>query len=459
MSKKHISNILFVILLFTCFFGAAKLLNMFFVIAKYNRSHNYNSQQFNPPEGEGVEKNLRIVELEKFTEISSGISYAKPKTTSYIVQNGDTIESILSELEIEKNFARKFIASFKKSQKQALKIYPGQELIFEIASYGYDENIKKIENNIFGPPKPVDDKYQIISFSTKIEGDKYLFVKLQEQDFTFSTNEIESTKKITTISGQINNSLFADGIKLDMPIEIVMSLIDMYSFEVDFQRDIRQGDNFVVSFEDFYDAEGKRLKSGRILFSHLYLERKNVLQYFYYEQYKDYFDLQGESFKKGLMKTPINGARLSSNFGYRKHPILGYTKLHKGVDFAAPRGTPILAAGDGVIGFIGRKGGYGNYIKIRHNANYSTAYAHMSGFAKRSKRGKRIKQGEIIGYVGTSGRSTGNHLHYEIIKDGVQINPKSVKFKSAKNLTKSQKADFLQQLAAFKFRNKITTNL
>jgi hypothetical protein len=150
------------------------------------------------------------------------------------------------------------------------------------------------------------------------------------------------------------------------------------------------------------------------------------------------------------MKTPINGAKLSSNFGYRKHPILGYTKLHRGVDFAAPRGTPIFASGSGRIEYIGRKGGYGNYIKIRHNASYSTAYGHMSRFAKNKKRWQFVKQGEIIGYVGTTGRSTGNHLHYEIIKNGVQINPRTIKFKSTTVLSKNDLVEFYNNMQNFK---------
>jgi len=237
-------------------------------------------------------------------------------------------------------------------------------------------------------------------------------------------------------NGSINSSLFEDGVKKGIPVGVMVNFIRLFSFDIDFQRDIQPGDKFDVLFDQFIDYDGSIVSSGDILYASL-STGKRVLSLYRYE-FSDgranYFNEKGRSNRKALLRTPIDGARISSGFGRRKHPILGYSKMHAGVDFAAPSGTPIRAAGDGVIRRAGWNGGYGRYVRIRHNSIYQTAYAHMRRIAKGIKPGVRVQQGQIIGYVGSSGRSTGPHLHYEILKQGRQVNPRKVKFQSAEVL-------------------------
>lgn len=244
--------------------------------------------------------------------------------------------------------------------------------------------------------------------------------------------------------GPITVSLFAAGADAGVPDAVMAELVRAFSWDVDFQRDIQKNDHFEVMFERKVNEANQPVHNGRILFAALTLsgERKAV----YLHQMKDgtwsYFDDKGQGAKKALMRTPIDGARLSSSFGNRKHPILGYTKKHTGTDFAAPPGTPIYAAGDGVVDQAGWNGGYGKYVRIRHNAEYSTAYAHMKGINRGISTGKRVRQGEVIGYVGSTGQSTGPHLHFEIIHKGVKVNPMRVKMPSGQKLEGTELARF-----------------
>lgn len=237
-------------------------------------------------------------------------------------------------------------------------------------------------------------------------------------------------------AAEIQSSLYEAALDAGMPIDVLVSLVRVFSFDVDFQRDVQAGDRFEVLFDTYEDELGNRVRNGDIQYASMTLSGKTVAFYRYTPSsgITDYFGPDGRSVRKTLMRTPIDGARLSSGFGKRKHPILGYTKMHKGVDFAARTGTPIMAAGDGVIDVAGRNGGYGNYIRIRHNGSIKTAYAHLSKFAKGTRKGARVKQGDIIGYVGSTGRSTGPHLHYEVLVDGRQRNPMSVKLPAGEKL-------------------------
>ena len=247
-------------------------------------------------------------------------------------------------------------------------------------------------------------------------------------------------KEEIRVKGYIDTSLYFDATKTGLPAEIVLEFIRLFSWDVDFQREIRRGDEFDILVNRLLLPDGSVARWTSINYASLTLRKKKMPLY-RYESAGDgteYFNRKGRSARKALMKTPINGARLSSRFGKRRHPILGYTKFHRGVDFAAPIGTPIYAAGDGVVIFAGRKGGYGNYIKIRHNSQYSTAYAHLQGFKRNIKRGKKVKQGQVIGFVGSTGRSTGPHLHYEILVNEEQINPLRIKLPSGKNLLGSE---------------------
>ena len=233
--------------------------------------------------------------------------------------------------------------------------------------------------------------------------------------------------------GAIDSSLYEAASGQSVPAKTLAQLIRVFSYDVDFQRDIREGDQFEILYEPYTDDYGKVIDTGEILYSSLKLSgtRLNIFRFTLSDgTTEDYFDDEGRSIRKALMRTPIDGARLTSNFGNRKHPTLGYTKMHRGVDFGAPRGTPIFAAGDGVIDKIGVNGAYGNYIRLRHGTIYHTAYAHLDKFKKTLYLGRRVKQGEVIGFVGSSGRSTGPHLHYEVLKYGKQVNPLGVKLPS-----------------------------
>ena len=219
----------------------------------------------------------------------------------------------------------------------------------------------------------------------------------------------------------------------------------MYSFDIDFQRDIQKGNKLEILYKVLYNEKRKEVSYGNIQYVNLIFQ-KNNLEYFIFktsEGFIDYFDREGKNVRKALMKTPLDGAKISSSYGKRNHPILGYNKFHRGVDFAAPIGTPVYAAGNGTIEYASRNGGYGKYIRIRHNNSYKTAYAHLSAFKKGISKGIRINQGQIIGYVGSTGRSTGPHLHYEVIYQNKPINPMKMKLPSGKVLTGKELKTFV----------------
>ncbi len=253
------------------------------------------------------------------------------------------------------------------------------------------------------------------------------------------------SKHILKYSATIKNGLYVDGTEAGISPNIMINMINLYSFDVDFQRDIHSGDQFEILFESYYDDKGNRVKDGDVLFASLDLKTKTTIDMYLHKSgnRNEYFDAKGRSVRKSLLKTPINGARISSGFGARKHPILGYTKVHKGIDFAAPTGTPIFAAGSGTITYYGVKGGYGNFVQIRHNADYSTAYGHASRFKKGLRVGSKVSQGDVVAYVGTTGRSTGPHLHYEILYKGGAVNPSKVKSTSGLTLTGKELQRFM----------------
>ena len=252
-----------------------------------------------------------------------------------------------------------------------------------------------------------------------------------------------ATTRLAAAQGRIRSSLYETAVRGGVPARTVAELIRLYSWEVDFQREIHPGDGFHLAYEQLLGADGELLRYGDIVFAQLTLSNdEKPLYRFETPSGVDYFDAGGESARRALLRTPVDGARLTSRFGKRKHPILGFTKLHRGVDFAAPEGTPIMAAGDGVVVFRGNKGGFGRYILVRHNARYSTAYGHLSAFKRGVTKSSRIRQGQVIGFVGSSGLSTGPHLHYEIHRNGRQVNPLSVKMPAGKKLTGDALARF-----------------
>jgi len=250
-------------------------------------------------------------------------------------------------------------------------------------------------------------------------------------------------KRIIFKEGKILSSLYKTGMDLDIQPNIIVEFAGIYGFQVDFQRDIRKNDSFQIMYTVFEDDNGKIFETGDVIFSNLKLSGVNSsLYYFDKKGSEGHYDQNGKSAKKALMKTPINGARLSSAFGMRKHPIDGFNKMHQGTDFAAPMGAPIMASGDGVVVRARWCGGGGNCIKIKHNSTYQTIYAHMSSFARGMKQGLRVKQGQIIGYVGSTGNSTGPHLHYEVVKNGKKINSQRLKLPSGKALKNKERKLF-----------------
>jgi murein DD-endopeptidase MepM/ murein hydrolase activator NlpD len=251
------------------------------------------------------------------------------------------------------------------------------------------------------------------------------------------------------VDGVIETSLYADGVKAGIPGEMLAAMVKLFSWDVDFERDTQPGSSFAAVFEERATEDGRDAGAGDLLFASLGLGDRTISAYRFErpDGSTGWYDHDGHSMRKSLLRTPIDGARLSSRFGPRRHPVLGYSRMHKGVDFAAPKGTPIFAAGDGQIDYIGSNKGYGRYIRIRHNSEYSTAYGHMSRFLKGLARGAKVRQGDVIGYVGATGLATGPHLHYEILKHGTQINPLSAKQTFADSLTGGDLVRFRRTVA------------
>ena len=342
-----------------------------------------------------------------------------------IVKKNDTFNKIIDPFFKDKKIKNSIINELK-------KVYNLRNLSINQKIYFYRNKSLKISKMII----PIDFKNDIIISITNN------LVLLKKESVNIS-KEIHS-KEINILS-----SLYEDGITSGIPISILSNAIKLYSFDIDFQRDIQKDTKFSVSYEVLFNDQRRNIAYGDIKYINLIIQNK-PLEYFQFktdEHFNDYFNRDGKNVKKALLKTPIDGARLSSSFGLRKHPISGYNKLHKGVDFAAPIGTPIYSAGNGVVEFKGRNGGYGNYIRIRHNNAYKSAYAHLSNFKKGITKGTRVNQGDIIGYVGSTGNSTGPHLHYEIIYNNKQINPMKMKLPSGKVLKGEELKRFKKESA------------
>jgi len=315
---------------------------------------------------------------------------------------------------------------------------------------------KELDPQDIRPGHTIDVTRERLGVSDTIKSIDYVFDSLtsvvvsQENDGTWSAETKTKPLEIKTyaIKATIENSIFGSMGKAGVPDGIINRMIMAYSWTVDFQRDIWGQEEVEILFETRETADGEYVRSNRLLYANLKLRNKEMPIYLYEKDkgFPNYFEPNGQSIRRALMKTPIDGARLSSGYGRRKHPVLGYQKMHKGVDFAAPTGTPIYAAGDGVVERANRFGAYGNYMRIRHNETYKTAYAHLNKFAKGMSKGKRVKQGQVIAYVGTTGRSTGPHLHYEVIKHGKKINPHSVDLPLGEKLRGQQLTNFKSKM-------------
>ncbi len=345
-------------------------------------------------------------------------------TLVYISKAGDTYQSIINGLKLNKS-EKNIILNHVLKEKSLKILRINQKFTF------------KFDNLL-------DQKVTEFKIETG-KKNEIIFVKAVDQNI-FRSKKIKKNfkKKLVYKETVITNSLYNSAIDLGINPNIILEFARLYGFQVDFQRDIWKNDSFQIIYEEFINEDKVIVDTGEIIFASLNLQNTDLQLYKYeYEKNKiDYFDENGKSIKKTLMKTPINGARLSSSFGKRKHPILGYTKMHLGTDFAAPTGTPIMASGDGKVTKAGWCGGGGNCVKIKHNSKYQTVYAHMSKFGRGIKKGVRVKQGQIIGYVGSTGLSTGPHLHYEVIENGRKINSQKLKLPSGKTLKGEQRKQF-----------------
>ncbi len=294
----------------------------------------------------------------------------------------------------------------------------------------FDPKDLKVGQDIQMHFEPAADKgaYKLTDMKIELNPLKTLTVSRDGDDFKSSLEEKEVKDVVQARKAIIKNSLYGSAAKAGIPKSIVSEAIKIYSQNVDFQRDVQSGDTLEVMYETAQTDDGYVADTGNVLFAQLTLSGRKIPLYRYEtaDGSVDYFGRDGQSTKKTLMKTPIDGARMSSGFGFRRHPVLGYGKMHKGIDFAAPTGTPIYASGDGMIQKAGRFSSFGNYVRIHHNSNLDTAYGHMSKIASGIRSGSRVKQGQIIGYVGTTGRSTGPHLHYEVLVGNKQVNPRGV---------------------------------
>ena len=382
-----------------------------------------------------IYNNKKILINENYKDVINNIYFQKSvkkifdnlipryKSIEHKISSGETFDKILNNysisneeiLEIKKNL---------NSDYNLNNLKTNLDIKFTIDQ----SNNKKITSFLFP-----------VSRTEKIQLTKNLDTNIFEKKIIITN----LNKKILFKEGKITESLYKTAVDLNVQPNIIIEFARIYGFQVDFQRDIRKNDNFQIMYEVFQDDNGKVFETGNIIFADLKLSGKNnSLYYFDKKGSEGHYDQNGKSVEKALMKTPINGARLSSAFGMRKHPIDGYNKMHRGTDFAAPMGTPIMASGSGVITRARWCGGGGNCVKIKHNSTYETIYAHMKNFAREIKEGSRVKQGQIIGYVGSTGNSTGPHLHYEVVVNGKKINSQKLKLPSGKTLKGKEREVF-----------------
>ena len=375
------------------------------------------------------EKNAsNLEEISKTNEFSNLTNFiiskinSPYKEISYTIENNDTIEKILKKFQIKDDDIKRISVELK--SKKLANIYTGRKISLIT---------KKLE----------DGSSTIINFIYPINNTVSVEVRKSQNKFIVKENILQLYKKEVVVKNMIQNNLYSSAVNVGVEPNIIVEFARVFGFEVDFQRDIRKGDWFEIMYEKFEDDNKKVRDTGKIIYASMYVNGEEINLYnFKYNNEEEYYDIKGKSITKSLMKTPINGARLSSSFGMRKHPILGYNKMHRGTDFAAPSGTPIMASGSGTITRARWCGGGGNGVKIKHNSTYETIYAHMKNFAKGIKEGRKVKQGQIIGYVGSTGLSTGPHLHYEVIVNGKKVNSQKLKLPSGKTLKGEERKQF-----------------
>ncbi len=348
------------------------------------------------------------------------------------VRRGDTLLDILLRLGIPRAQAHEAIASLE-GIYDPRRLRPGQYLTVEL------ERLRSEAEAL-----------RLASLSLSLDFEKRLRLsRTAGGGFEAATVARPLLRQPALAGGTISDSLYRAAGAAGVPPETLAELVRLFSWDIDFQRDIRPGDRFTILYEEILSADRRQRRGGEVLYAAFELGGETLTAYRFTrgDGTVGYYDRSGRSVRKSLMRTPVDGARLSSRFGKRRHPVLGYTRMHKGVDFAAPRGTPIYAAGDGTVVFAGRNKGYGNYVRIRHNGTYTTAYAHMSRIAKGVRKGVRVRQGQVIGYVGSTGLVTGPHLHYEVLRDGRQVNPLALRQVAAEALRGADLTAFARRVA------------
>ena len=374
------------------------------------------------------EKKENIQSIAKSNEFSILKNYFITKINSpykeekYLIQNNDSVERILKKFDVIQDDIKDI--SFKLKQKKLTNIYSGRELSMILKKLG-------------------DEKHSLIKLDFPINNTSSVEVRKSDDNFIVKENILKLYRKEIVIKNTIKDNLYKSAIDAGIEPNIIVEFARVFGFEVDFQRDIRKGDWFEIFYEKFKDDNNKVRDTGKIIYASMFVNGDELNLYnFEHKNENEYYDINGKSITKSLMKTPINGARLSSSFGMRKHPILGYNKMHRGTDFAAPSGTPIMASGSGTVIRARWCGGGGNCVKIKHNSTYETIYAHMKSFAKGIKEGRKVKQGQIIGYVGSTGLSTGPHLHYEVLVNGKKVNSQKLKLPSGRILKGEARKEF-----------------
>ena len=377
---------------------------------------------FNSKKKDSFDETINTNEFINFKEYVFSSLKSPYKEFNYTIKNNDTVEKILNRFDINNNEIKYIVNELKK--KKLSNIYTGREVKLILKETAQE---KKSIINVLYP----------VSNTLSIE------IRKNNNVFDIKKNIIKLNKKLVVVKNTIKNNLYRSATDVGVEPNVIVEFARIYGFEVDFQRDIRKGDWFEIFYEKFTDDNDVVKDTGKIIYASMSINNREINLYnFSYKNETGYYDLNGKSIVKSLMKTPINGARLSSSFGMRKHPILGFNKMHRGTDFAAPSGTPIMASGSGTITRSRWCGGGGNCVKIRHNSTYETIYAHMKNFAKGIKEGRKVRQGQIIGYVGSTGLSTGPHLHYEVVVNGKKVNSQRLKLPSGKILKGDERKEF-----------------
>ena len=413
--KKNLNN-LFLFKLYSPYFFFF-LLFLIIYLFSFNQFSNFKTQKNN-----SLNETLASDEFINLKEYIYKNLQSPYREFDYIIQNNDTIEKILNKFDVEKKEIQYVINELK--NKKLSNIYTGRKVRLVL------KETKENKNTIINILYPVSNTLNIE-------------IRKNNNNFDIKKNIIKLNKKLVVVKNTINNNLYKAAIDVDIEPNIIVEFARIYGFEIDFQRDIRKGDWFEIFYEKFTDDNDVVKDTGKIIYASMSVNNREINLYnFKYKNEVGYYDLNGKSIVKSLMKTPINGARLSSSFGMRKHPILGFNKMHRGTDFAAPSGTPIMASGSGTITRSRWCGGGGNCVKIRHNSTYETIYAHMKSFAKGIKEGRKVRQGQIIGYVGSTGMSTGPHLHYEVVVNGKKVNSQKLKLPSGKVLKGDERKEF-----------------